>query len=54
MFALGTETDGSIVNPANRNAVVGIKPTVGLLSRDGVIPESLNQDTVGVHARTVR
>ncbi|MCJ1230267.1 hypothetical protein MMC12_006939 [Toensbergia leucococca] len=53
-FAIGTETDGSIVNPASRNSVVGIKPTVGLTSRDMVVPESLNQDTVGVHARTVR
>lgn len=53
-FALGTETDGSVINPAERNAVVGIKPTVGLTSRDGVVPESLNQDTVGCFARTVR
>ncbi|KAH1341866.1 hypothetical protein KXV68_007532 [Aspergillus fumigatus] len=53
-FALGTETDGSVINPAQRNAVVGIKPTVGLTSRDGVIPESLHQDTVGVFAKTVR
>ncbi|PLN77183.1 amidase family protein [Aspergillus taichungensis] len=53
-FALGTETDGSVINPAQRNAIVGIKPTVGLTSRDGVIPESLNQDTVGVFGKTVR
>ncbi|EPQ26694.1 uncharacterized protein PFL1_05673 [Pseudozyma flocculosa PF-1] len=53
-FALGTETDGSVVNPASRNGIVGIKPTVGLTSRAGVVPESLNQDTVGVHAKTVR
>ncbi|KAL2842381.1 amidase signature domain-containing protein [Aspergillus pseudoustus] len=53
-FAVGTETDGSVINPAQRNAVVGIKPTVGLTSRDGVIPESLNQDTVGCFAKTVR
>jgi amidase len=53
-FALGTETDGSIINPAERNALVGIKPTVGLTSRAGVIPESHNQDTVGCLARTVR
>ncbi|KAF4537197.1 Amidase [Lasiodiplodia theobromae] len=53
-FALGTETDGSVVNPAERNALVGIKPTVGLTSRDGVIPESSHQDTVGCLARTVR
>ncbi|KAI9840070.1 MAG: hypothetical protein M1819_000263 [Sarea resinae] len=54
MFALGTETDGSVINPAERNALVGIKPTVGLTSRAGVIPESLHQDTVGTLARTVR
>ncbi|KAN0063032.1 hypothetical protein ACQY0O_004195 [Thecaphora frezii] len=53
-FALGTETDGSVVNPASRNGIVGIKPTVGLTSRAGVVPESINQDTVGVHAKTVR
>ncbi|EAW07047.1 amidase family protein [Aspergillus clavatus NRRL 1] len=53
-FALGTETDGSVINPAQRNAIVGIKPTVGLTSRDGVIPESLHQDTVGVFGKTVR
>ncbi|KAL2071764.1 hypothetical protein VTL71DRAFT_12999 [Oculimacula yallundae] len=54
MFALGTETDGSVISPAQRNALVGIKPTVGLTSRAGVIPESHNQDTVGCLARTVR
>ncbi|KAI4244027.1 MAG: hypothetical protein L6R42_010587, partial [Xanthoria sp. 1 TBL-2021] len=53
-FALGTETDGSVINPAERNAVVGIKPTVGLTSRAGVVPESEHQDTVGTFARTVR
>ncbi|TVY88851.1 putative amidase, partial [Lachnellula willkommii] len=53
-FALGTETDGSIINPAERNSLVGIKPTVGLTSRAGVIPESHNQDTVGCLAKTVR
>ncbi|KAF1982106.1 glutamyl-tRNA amidotransferase subunit A [Aulographum hederae CBS 113979] len=53
-FALGTETDGSIINPAERNAVVGFKPTVGLTSRAGVIPESIHQDTVGPFARTFR
>lgn len=53
-FALGTETDGSVINPAERNALVGIKPTVGLTSRAGVVPESHNQDTVGCLARTVR
>src|SRR5437879_11411267 len=50
---LGTETDGSIVCPASINGVVGIKPTVGLTSRAGVVPISHNQDTVGPHARTV-
>jgi amidase len=50
---LGTETDGSIVCPATSNGVVGIKPTVGLTSRAGVIPISHTQDTVGPHARTV-
>ena len=51
--ALGTETDGSIVSPANACGVVGIKPTVGLVSRAGVIPISHSQDTVGPLARTV-
>jgi amidase len=51
--ALGTETDGSIVCPSNACGVVGIKPTVGLTSRAGVIPISHSQDTVGPHARTV-
>ncbi|KAF2714912.1 glutamyl-tRNA amidotransferase subunit A [Pleomassaria siparia CBS 279.74] len=53
-FALGTETDGSVINPAERNAIVGIKPTVGLTSRSGVIPESIHQDTVGTFGRTLR
>ncbi|KAL8868422.1 MAG: hypothetical protein Q9174_005004 [Haloplaca sp. 1 TL-2023] len=53
-FSLGTETDGSVINPAERNAIVGIKPTVGLTSRAGTIPESLNQDTVGTFGKTVR
>ncbi|KAF2136430.1 uncharacterized protein K452DRAFT_302761 [Aplosporella prunicola CBS 121167] len=53
-FAIGTETDGSVINPAQRNGLVGVKPTVGLTSRDMVIPESLHQDTVGCFARTVR
>ena len=52
-FALGTETDGSVINPAERNAVCGIKPTVGLTSRAGVIPESIHQDTVGTFGRTM-
>jgi len=51
--SIGTETDGSIVCPANNNGVVGIKPTVGLVSRAGVIPISHSQDTVGPHTRTV-
>ncbi|TRX96916.1 hypothetical protein FHL15_002222 [Xylaria flabelliformis] len=45
-FSLGTETDSSVILPADRNGVVGIKPTVGLTSREGVIPESHNLDTV--------
>jgi len=51
--AIGTETDGSIVSPATANGVVGIKPTVGLTSRAGVIPISETQDTIGPLARTV-
>jgi amidase len=51
--ALGTETDGSIVCPSSLCGVVGIKPTVGLTSRAGVVPISHTQDTVGPHARTV-
>lgn len=51
--ALGSETDGSIVSPSARCGVVGIKPTVGLVSRSGVIPISPSQDTVGTHAHTV-
>jgi amidase len=51
--ALATETDGSIVCPAAANGVVGIKPSVGLTSRAGVVPISSTQDTVGVHGRTV-
>ncbi|KAK9796922.1 putative Amidase [Seiridium cardinale] len=53
-FALGTETDGSVISPAERAAIVGFKPTVGLTSRNGVIPESEHQDTVGTFGRTVR
>ena len=53
VIALGTETDGSIVCPSAANGVVGIKPTVGLTSRAGVVPISHTQDTVGPHARTV-
>jgi amidase len=51
--SIGTETDGSIVCPASANNVVGIKPTVGLTSRRGVIPISATQDTVGSFGRTV-
>jgi amidase len=51
--ALGTETDGSIVCPSSANGVVGIKPTVGLVSRAGVVPIAHSQDTVGPHGRTV-
>jgi amidase len=51
--ALGTETDGSIVCPANANGIVGIKPTVGLVSRAGIIPIAHSQDTPGPLARTV-
>ncbi|KAI0634576.1 amidase signature enzyme [Trametes polyzona] len=51
--ALGTETDGSIISPSNMNNLVGIKPTVGLTSRAGVIPISAHQDTVGPMARSV-
>jgi amidase len=51
--SLGSETDGSIVCPANVSGVVGIKPTVGLTSRAGVVPISHTQDTIGPHGRTV-
>lgn len=54
MIAIGTETNGSIVCPANNNGIVGIKPTVGLLSRSGIIPISFSQDTPGPMARTVK
>ncbi|XP_044723847.1 amidase domain-containing protein [Hirsutella rhossiliensis] len=62
-FSIGTETDGSVltgiwtiivINPAMRNQIVGFKPTVGLTSRAGVIPESEHQDSVGTFGRTVR
>lgn len=52
--AIGTETDGSITCPASVNGTVGIKPTVGLLSRSGIIPISHTQDTAGPMARTVK
>jgi amidase len=51
--SVGTETDGSIISPAAANGVVGIKPTVGLTSRAGVIPISSTQDTIGPFGRTV-
>lgn len=51
---IGTETDGSITCPASVNALVGIKPTVGLWSRSGIIPISATQDTAGPMARTVK
>ena len=52
--AIGTETDGSIVCPSSANGIVGIKPTVGLVSRAGIIPISHSQDTAGPMARSVR
>jgi len=52
--AIGSETDGSVVCPSSANSLVGIKPTVGLLSRSGIIPISHSQDTAGPMARTVR
>ncbi len=51
---VGTETDGSIVSPSNHASLVGVKPTVGLLSRTGIVPISKTQDTAGPMARTVR
>lgn len=54
VVAIGTETDGSITCPASVNGLVGIKPTVGLLSRSGIIPISSTQDTAGPLARTVK
>ncbi|HLK56280.1 MAG TPA: amidase [Chthonomonadaceae bacterium] len=53
-LAVGTETDGSILSPSAANSLVGIKPTVGLISRTGVIPIAHSQDTAGPMARTVR
>ena len=54
MIAIGTETNGSIVCPSHANGIVGIKPTVGLVSRTGIIPISNTQDIAGPMARTVR
>src|SRR5262249_16741096 len=53
VVAIGTETDGSIVSPSNNNALVGIKPTLGLVSRTGIVPIAHSQDTAGPMARTV-
>jgi len=53
-LAVGTETDGSIVCPAAANGIVGIKPTLGRVSQDGIIPIAASQDTAGPMARTVR
>ena len=53
-LAIGTETDGSIVCPSNASGVVGIKPTLGLVSRAGIIPIAHSQDTAGPMCRTVR
>jgi len=53
MVAVGTETDGSVTCPAAVNGIVGLKPTVGLVSRSGIIPISHTQDTAGPMARTV-
>ena len=54
MLAIGTETNGSIVCPSNNNGIAGIKPTVGLISRSGIIPISFSQDTPGPMGRTVQ
>ena len=53
-LAVGTETDGSVVCPASANGIVGIKPTLGMISRVGIIPIAHSQDTAGPMARTVR
>ncbi len=53
-LAIGTETNGSIVSPASINGIVGLKPTVGLVSRRGIAPISHSQDTAGPLARSVR
>jgi amidase len=51
--AIGTETAGSIIMPSSRASIVGLKPTVGLTSRSGIIPVSHDHDTVGPMGRTV-
>ena len=53
-FSVGTETDGSIISPANANGVVGMKPGVGVISQAGIVPISASQDSAGPHARSVR
>ncbi|SDN86895.1 amidase family protein [Alkalicoccus daliensis] len=53
VVSIGTETSGSILSPASANSIVGIKPTVGLISRGGIIPLAKSQDTAGPMARTV-
>ena len=52
--AIGTETSGSIINPAMQNGLVGVKPTLGLVSRSGIVPISITHDTAGPMARTVQ
>jgi len=54
VLAVGTETNGSVICPSGINGIVGIKPTLGLVSRDGIIPIAHTQDTAGPMARTVR
>lgn len=54
VIAIGTETNGSIMSPASANGIVGVKPTVGLVSRAGIIPIAASQDTAGPMTRTVR
>lgn len=54
ILAIGTETNGSIICPSSVNGIVGLKPTVGLISRSGIIPISYSQDTAGPMTRTVK
>ena len=54
LAGIGTETDGSVVCPSSANGLAGLKPTVGLVSRSGIVPISHSQDTAGPMARTVR
>ena len=53
-LTVGTETDGSVVCPSNANGIVGVKPTLGLVSRAGIVPVAHSQDTAGPMTRTVR